>query len=109
MDTGFEPLCLAALVARGAVGHFSRLGAHLLLEGFSRFDPKVPHLSSYDPRVPRCRPTRTPLTRGLKGVHMVFGRDLITGSPPAPVSCGISERHLLRAAPERCTYTLALS
>jgi len=40
---------------------------------------------------------------------MVFGRDLITGSPPAPVSCGISERHLLRAAPERCTYTLALS
>ena len=48
-----------AILVAAAVGHFSRLGAqpHLLLEGFSRFDPKRKYLSfkqSYDPRVPTC-------------------------------------------------------
>ena len=30
---------------------FSRLGAHLVLDHFGRFDPKVPHFSRYYPPV----------------------------------------------------------
>jgi hypothetical protein len=45
-----ETLCLAAFGRwrrwRGAVGHVSRLDAHLLQERFSIFDPKVPHFST---------------------------------------------------------------
>ena len=33
------------------MGHFSRFGAHLLLEHFSQFDPKVPHFSRKYPPV----------------------------------------------------------
>ena len=37
------------------MGHFSRLGANLLQEHFSRFDPKVPHFSRKDPRVAKTK------------------------------------------------------
>ena len=47
--------------------------------------PGTPTLGQYQPKsAPRCRPT--PLTR--TEASAVFGRELIKGSPPSPVSCG---------------------
>ena len=70
---------------RGAVGHFSRFGAHLPLGLFSRFDPKVPHFS-------RKYPSVTPTRRGSTCRS--------TASRRGPVSCAVTtpDRAELRAA-----------
>jgi hypothetical protein len=70
------------------VGHFSRLGAHLLLEGFSIFDPKVPHFSSYP-----VRPPGGPQVWSGGRLVGPTGADARYTTTRLPLGCRIDEDH----------------